>query len=144
MPSNSRLLVFVDRSGRVYALVAVEEASLGDLVKRLSWVKHFKDLRGERRKGYVSALPRRLRAVRPLLAHLRVFDSLDGLERFLRSIADRIGTLYLDDAVYGALAARGFETGFEVVPESRARGRVRRAMLLADSLANYYLSLIHI
>ncbi|MCD6357878.1 MAG: hypothetical protein J7L75_04805 [Thermoproteales archaeon] len=51
-----RLYVFVDRSGGVYALIAVEQHLMSS---RLSWVKHFKKLRRREKRGYVRAFPHR-------------------------------------------------------------------------------------
>ena len=136
--SGGRLIVFVDRSGGVYALIAVEEGRLDRLAARLTWVEHFKKLRRREKKGYIRAFPRRLRAVRGLLAHARVFNELETLKRFLWRIAGRVKVLCLDDSVYGALAGFLREySGATVVRESKISGQLRRPMLLTDSLANY-------
>ena len=49
--SGKRLIVFVDRSGGVYALIAVEEGRLYRLAARLTWVEHFKKLRRRENRG---------------------------------------------------------------------------------------------
>ena len=52
------LWVFIDESAGVYAVVVVSERRVDSQSSRLAWVKHFRILGKEEKKGYIRAFPR--------------------------------------------------------------------------------------
>jgi len=129
------LLVFVDESDSVYGLIAIREGSLKDIVKKLSWVKHFKDMGKKSKRKYLRAFPRRFLKVKQMLVFSKIFFQVEELIRFLNSIKRDVEIIVLDDRLYGKIRNRINLVNY--ILESRKPFSYRRLMLLADNLANY-------
>ncbi len=127
------LYVFIDRSEKVYALIAVEEANLKEAIRELGWVVHFRELGKMEKKGFLGAFPRRFQKIKRHIAYARFTLSLEDVHRFLASIEQRCHVIYCDDSIYDWLKKKGHNP----IPESRMPNKFRQLMLLADNLANY-------
>jgi len=128
------LLVFVDESNGVYGLIAVKEGYLRAVVKRLSWVKHYREVR-KNKERYLKAFPHRFLKVKQILVYSRIYFRIGDLMRFLNAIKNEIEILVLDDKLYGKIIDKIDWAG--LILESRNPAKYRRLMLLADNLANY-------
>ena len=123
----------VDPSGPVTALVGAEEHVLKRIiVRRASWVKHYREIPSREKRSYLRRFPQRYRKLLQYLAVSRLCFTIDCIDHVLRDIQPEL--LVLDDKLARELAANT-----RVLLESNAarQRHLRLLITLADNLANY-------
>ncbi|MHC1628001.1 MAG: hypothetical protein ACXQTI_04115 [Candidatus Nezhaarchaeales archaeon] len=118
---------------RVVALVGAREHLLKDgrFLKVSKWLKHFREIGSDRKKAYLSLLPRRFEKVESLLDVVKIRFNVSEIQAILEGLKTLL--VIIDDKLYNEVEYP------RKVKESRIKERHRRKLvLIADSIANYF------
>ncbi len=93
------LIVAIDRSengGKVIVVIGASEHVLKrEVVRRASWVKHFRRIPSAEKKAYMRRFPSRFDKIRRYLSIIRIFRSIDKVNKLINALSP--GLVIVDD-----------------------------------------------
>ncbi len=132
---SNTLLLAVDVSkddGMVIAVVGASEHVLkNEIVRRASWVKHFRKIPSTEKRAYMRRFPTRFFKIYRYLSIVRVFNDVERATLFINSLSP--GLLIVDDKIFDKINYKN--KIYENAPKPRY---LEILCLLADNVANYF------
>jgi len=122
---------------RVIALIGAEEHVLktASFLRATRWVRHFREIGSDRKRAYLSLIPKRLEKVKPFLEIIKIHRDVDTIQVVVKELKPIL--VIVDDKLYSKIQY------FRKVKESRVKERHRKKLILiADNLANYFRMLL--
>jgi len=130
------LVIAIDLSKdgyRVIAIVGAKEHVLKnrDFDRATTWVRHFREIGSDRKKRYLSTLPRRFKKIKQFLELSRICFDVPCAQSYVYRYRPLV--ILVDDKLFNNIDYP------RKVRESKIKEHHRkRLMYLADNLANYF------